>query len=34
MTVPYDIVTALNIAWLIFAPIGNIDPLRMVIGSL
>ena len=33
MTVPYDIVTALNIAWLIVAPIGNIDPLRMVIGS-
>jgi len=32
MTVPYDIVTALNIAWLIFAPIGNIDPLRSLLG--
>jgi len=28
MSVPYDAVTALNIAWLIFAPIGNIDPIR------
>lgn len=32
MTVPYDIVTGLNIAWLIFAPIGNIDPLRSLLG--
>jgi hypothetical protein len=32
MTVPYDFVTALNIAWLILAPVGNIDPLRVVMG--
>ena len=32
MTVPYDFVTAVNIAWLIFAPVGNIDPLRAVMG--
>ena len=32
MTVPYDIVTALNIAWLIFAPVGNVDPIRAVLG--
>ncbi len=31
MTVPYDIVTGLNIAWLIFAPIGNVDPLRLLL---
>jgi hypothetical protein len=28
MTWPYDIVTGLNIAWLIFAPIGSPDVLR------
>ncbi|HUT02123.1 MAG TPA: CDP-alcohol phosphatidyltransferase family protein [Phycisphaerae bacterium] len=27
MSVPYDIVTGLNIAWLIFAPVGEWDPL-------
>jgi len=32
MTVPYDIVTGLNIAWLIFAPIGNVDPIRWLLG--
>ena len=32
MTVPYDFVTALNIAWLILAPVGNIDPLRGLLG--
>jgi CDP-diacylglycerol--glycerol-3-phosphate 3-phosphatidyltransferase len=32
MTVPYDFVTAVNIAWLIFAPVGNIDPLRALLG--
>jgi len=32
MTVPYDIVTGLNIAWLILAPVGNIDPLRSLLG--
>ena len=32
MTVPYNIVTGLNIAWLILAPVGNIDPLRSLIG--
>jgi len=28
MTVAYDLVTGLNIAWLLFAPVGDIDPLR------
>ena len=33
MTVPYDIITGLNILWLIFAPIpGNFDPLRAWLG--
>ncbi len=32
MTVPYDIVTGLNIAWLILAPVGNIDPVRWLLG--
>ena len=32
MTGAYDFVTALNIAWLIFAPVGNIDPLRALLG--
>jgi len=27
MTVPYDLVTALNIAWLLFARVGQFDPL-------
>ena len=30
MTAPYDFVTALNIAWLIFAPVENIDKLRLL----
>ena len=33
MSIPYDIVTGLNIAWLIFAPVGNIDPLRTLLGQ-
>ena len=33
MSIPYDIVTGLNIAWLIFAPVGDIDPLRVVLGG-
>ena len=33
MTVPYDIVTGLNIAWLIFAPVGHLDPLRALLGG-
>jgi CDP-diacylglycerol--glycerol-3-phosphate 3-phosphatidyltransferase len=32
MTIPYDVVTGLNIAWLIFAPVGNIDPVRSLLG--
>lgn len=32
MSVPYDIVTGLNIAWLVFAPVGDIDPLRTLCG--
>lgn len=31
MTLPYDLVTGLNIAWLIFAPVGNSDWLREAI---
>ena len=31
MTVPYDVITGLNIAWLIFAPVGSIDPLRRLL---
>jgi hypothetical protein len=30
MTVPYDLVTGLNIAWLIFAPIPAYDVLRQL----
>jgi len=33
MSIPYDIVTGLNIAWLIFAPVGDIDPLRALLGA-
>lgn len=43
MSVPYDIVTGINIAWLIFAPVGKIiqatvgsltgDPVGMLLGS-
>jgi len=32
MTIPYDLVTGLNIAWLIFAPVGDIDPIRWLAG--
>jgi CDP-diacylglycerol--glycerol-3-phosphate 3-phosphatidyltransferase len=32
MTVPYDVITGLNIAWLIFAPVPNVDPIRMLMG--
>ena len=32
MTVPYDVITGLNIAWLIFAPLPNVDPIRMLMG--
>ena len=32
MSLPYDFVTALNIAWLIFAPVGEFDPLRALLG--
>ncbi|MFP4104970.1 MAG: CDP-alcohol phosphatidyltransferase family protein [Phycisphaerae bacterium] len=28
MTIPYDIITGLNILWLMFAPVPEIDPLR------
>ena len=31
MTVPYDVVTILNIAWLIFAPVASLDPLRRLL---
>jgi CDP-diacylglycerol--glycerol-3-phosphate 3-phosphatidyltransferase len=31
MSLPYDVITGLNIAWLIFAPVGNVDPLRRAI---
>lgn len=33
MTVAYDFVTGVNIAWLIFAPVGAIDPLRGLLGG-
>ena len=33
MTVPYDIVTGLNIAWLIFAPLPSTDWLRNALGG-
>jgi hypothetical protein len=35
MTVPYDVITGLNIAWLIFVPVGNLgnlDPIRTLLG--
>jgi CDP-diacylglycerol--glycerol-3-phosphate 3-phosphatidyltransferase len=32
MTLPYDLITGLNIAWLIFARVGNGDWLRRIIG--
>ncbi len=34
MSVPYDLVTGLNIAWLIFAPVGDVDPLRRLVEAL
>lgn len=33
MTIPYDFVTAVNIAWLIFAPIPAADPIRAWLGG-
>lgn len=33
MTLPYDLITGLNIAWLIFAPIEPVDLLRIWIGK-
>ncbi|MCD6303605.1 MAG: hypothetical protein J7M21_01425, partial [Planctomycetes bacterium] len=33
MSLPYDLVTAANIAWLLLAPVGNIDPLRAVLAG-
>lgn len=32
MTVPYDIVTGVNVAWLIFAPVPPVDVLRLLGG--
>ena len=32
MTIPYDFVTAVNIAWLIFAPVANLDPIGKLMG--
>jgi len=32
MTIAYDVVTGLNILWLIFAPVPSIDPIRAWIG--
>ena len=34
MSLPYDFVTAVNIAWLLFAPVENIDPLRRAIEKI
>ena len=33
MTIPYDLVTGLNIAWLIFAPVEAQDVIRRVLGG-
>jgi hypothetical protein len=33
MSLPYDFVTALNIAWLIFAPVGHFDPLGQLLAA-
>jgi len=33
MTLAYDFVTAVNIAWLIFAPVGQEDPIRRLLGQ-
>ena len=32
-TIPYDVVTGLNIAFLIWMPIGNVDPLRALLAG-
>ena len=34
MSLPYDVITGLNIAWLIWAPVGEIDPIRYFVDSL
>jgi len=34
VSLPYDLITAANIAWLIFAPVGNVDPIRWLVGRL
>ena len=33
MSIPYDVITALNIAWLILAPLTPYDPIRQLIGG-